>query len=74
MLRIMRTRTLFSFLLMLCLSGCATVLPFQRELLAREDMKFDANAALSTAESHAVDTREGSLGGFGGGGGGCGCN
>ena len=74
MLMTMRSRSLLSLLFILCLGGCATVLPFQRELLAREDMKFDGNAALSTAEAHAVGTREGSLGGFGGGGGGCGCN
>jgi len=61
-------------LAVLSLGGCATVLPFERELLARRDMKFDANSALATAEAHAADTREGSQGGFGGGGGGCGCN
>ncbi len=56
------------------LSGCVTIRPFEREVLAREDMAFDGNDALADAEAHIADTREGSSGGFGAGGGGCGCN
>lgn len=56
------------------LGGCVTVLPFERELLARPDMQFEGNAAVAASEQHGADTREGSSGGFGGGGGGCGCN
>ena len=54
--------------------GCVTILPYERELLARPDMQFDANAAVMLAEEHGATTREGSAGAFGGGGGGCGCN
>jgi hypothetical protein len=56
------------------LGGCVTVRPFEREVLAREDMTFDGNEAVAGAEAHSADTREGSSGGFGAGGGGCGCN
>ena len=70
----MTRRWLYVWLLPMLLSGCATVLPFERELLARGDMQFDSNGALIEAESHATSTREGSAGGYGAGGGGCGCN
>lgn len=55
-------------------AGCVTIRPFEREVLSREDMTFEGNEAVSTAEAHATDTREGSSGGFGATGGGCGCN
>ncbi len=55
-------------------SGCVTVAPYEREVLARPDMQFEGNDAVAASEAHATDTREGSSGGFGGGGGGCGCN
>ncbi len=68
-----------SFLRVCCLglflaTGCVTVQPYEREVLARPDMQLDSNAALGHAESHAIEVREGSSGGLGGGGGGCGCN
>jgi len=56
------------------LGGCATVAPFERETLAREDMQFGGAAQLHLAEAHATDVREGSIGGLSAGGGGCGCN
>ena len=63
-------------LLLLCcaLTGCATVKPYERETLAREDMQFEGNADATAGEEHATAYREGSAGGFGQGGGGCGCN
>lgn len=56
------------------LTACVRVKPYERELLARPDMDFDANPAIIEAEAHTTDIREGSRGGFGAGGGGCGCN
>ena len=56
------------------LTGCATVKPYERELLARSDMQFEGNAHVSAAEDHSTETREGAVGGLGAGGGGCGCN
>ena len=55
-------------------TGCATVKPYERESLAREDMELAGNPDLSAGEQHATAYREGSSGGFGSSGGGCGCN
>jgi hypothetical protein len=56
------------------LSGCATVAPQQRAILADPTMQFDADAKHEAALHHAMDNREGSMGGTGVAGGGCGCN
>jgi len=68
-------RRLFGLLsLAIAAGGCATVKPYERETLAREDMQFEGNADATAGEEHATAYREGSAGGFGQGGGGCGCN
>ena len=64
----------FVSLILVLATGCVTVQPYEREVLARPDMQLDSNAALGHAEGHAIEVREGSSGGLGGGGGGCGCN
>jgi hypothetical protein len=56
----------------LAVTGCATVQPWQRGLLADSCMVFDANAATEYM-THWQEAREGSMGGFGVQGGGCGC-
>jgi hypothetical protein len=68
-------KLLFAFVVVagLASSGCATVKPWQRELLAQPGMSLDSNADVR-AEQHMLESREASVGGFGGGGGGCGCN
>ena len=58
----------------LALSGCATVAPQQRAILADPTMQFDAEAKHDAALHHALENREGSMGGTGVSGGGCGCN
>jgi hypothetical protein len=64
--------------ILLCLSlalwGCATVAPQQRAILADPTMQFDAEAKHDAALRHALENREGSMGGTGVSGGGCGCN
>jgi hypothetical protein len=60
--------------LFLALSGCATVAPQQRAILADPTMQFDAEARHDAALHHALENREGSMGGTGVSGGGCGCN
>jgi hypothetical protein len=55
-------------------AGCATVSPQQRAILADPTMQFDAEAKHDAALRHAVENREGSMGGTGVSGGGCGCN
>jgi uncharacterized protein YceK len=64
---------IFLFILSL-LSGCATVAPQQRAILADPTMQFDAEAKHDSALRHAIENREGSMGGTGVSGGGCGCN
>jgi hypothetical protein len=55
-------------------SGCATVKPYERELLAQRNMDFDKAKAEEAKERHWLETLEGSSGGIGGSGGGCACN
>ena len=58
------------------LQGCANlgVQPWEREVLAREDMQLDANALDTALDDHIYFSKEGTSGGRGFGGGGCGCN
>lgn len=62
-----------AFLALAALSGCSTVKPYQRELLAQPSMQVDAPLD-RVVEQHMLESREASAGGFGGAGGGCGCN
>ena len=61
-------------LLLASLSGCATVAPEQRAVLADPTMQFETDAKHEAPLRHAIDNREGSMGGTGVQGGGCGCN
>lgn len=59
------------------LAGCSSlgdVKPWQRELLAREDMQLDADPLDAAIDEHMYFSKEASSGGRGFGGGGCGCN
>jgi Domain of unknown function (DUF4266) len=58
------------------LSGCATggVAPWDRGVLARQDMQLDAYPTDAALDDHIYFSKEGSSGGRGFGGGGCGCN
>ena len=58
------------------LSGCANlgVKPWERDVLAREDMQPDANHLDTAIDDHIYFSKEGTSGGRGFGGGGCGCN
>ncbi len=59
---------------LLLLAGCATVKPEQRAILADPTMQFDADGKHEAPLRHALENREGSMGGTGVQGGGCGCN
>jgi len=61
-------------LVLLALAGCATVKPEQRAILADPTMQFDADGKHEAPLRHALENREGSMGGTGVSGGGCGCN
>ena len=58
----------------LAIAGCATVKPQQRAILADPTMQFGTEPQAEAAFRHAVENREGSMGGSGVSGGGCGCN
>ena len=58
------------------LAGCSSlgVHPWEREVLARQDMQLDANPVEAALDDHIYFSKEASSGGRGFGGGGCGCN
>jgi hypothetical protein len=57
-------------------SGCASlgVKPWQRDVLAREDMQLDGNPVDAAIDDHLYFSKEASSGGRSFAGGGCGCN
>jgi hypothetical protein len=72
----MRTRIYIVVLLALisCGAGCTRVKPWERDILARPVMTFDAEAEENALDHGYFNAREGAAGGFDSGGGGCGCN
>jgi Domain of unknown function (DUF4266) len=56
--------------------GCASmgVKPWQRDMLAREDMQLDSNPLDAAIDDHMYFSKEASSGGRSFAGGGCGCN
>ena len=61
-------------LALLLLAGCATVQPWDRDLLAEKRMAFVPSPMLHSIDEHIYFSKEASMGGTGVGGGGCGCN
>ena len=55
-------------------SGCTRVKPWERDILAKKVMSFDAEKDENTLDHTYYNAREGTAGGFESGGGGCGCN
>jgi len=55
-------------------TSCVTVAPQERAVLSDPTMQFEAEARHEAALRHAIENREGSMGGTGVAGGGCGCN
>ena len=65
---------LFGFIfILLWLSGCATVRPWERESLSDPIMIMEENPIDSGIKQHYLDYREGSVGATGEQSGGCGC-
>jgi hypothetical protein len=59
------------------LAGCAAVTspqPWEKGVLARPDMQFEADRLGTRATQHVYTSKEAATGGYGVGGGGCGCN
>ncbi len=57
-------------------AGCSSmgVQPWEREILAREDMQLTTDPLEAATDDHIYFSKEASSGGRGFGGGGCGCN
>jgi hypothetical protein len=67
-------RCILTALLVLMMTGCANVKPYERSYLARQDMQFDPNPVDARFKQHIYGSKEAARGGYGVGGGGCGCN
>lgn len=61
-------------LVLMWMSGCAAVAPYERERLAKRDMELQRSPDVRAGEQHANAYREGAVGAEGTSGGGCGCN
>jgi hypothetical protein len=58
-------------------AGCATLAPpqpWEKGVLARPEMQFDADPLDTRITQHIYTSKEAATGGYGAGGGGCGCN
>lgn len=67
-------RTLALIIGLLGLVGCATVQPWERELMSEPAMQVDPNPVQSGYDDHIYFSIESASGGRSFGGGGCGCN
>ncbi len=56
------------------LSGCVAVKPWEREAFARPEMAWDPDPLESQLQNHIRFSKEAALPVGGGAGGGCGCN
>jgi hypothetical protein len=72
-LRRLLARTL-AFGALFLLSGCAVLSPWEKEIIAREDMAWAPDPLQARLDAHVFFSKEASLPGGGAGGGGCGCN
>ncbi|MBL4606852.1 MAG: DUF4266 domain-containing protein [Pseudomonadales bacterium] len=60
--------------LLLALSACTSVKPWERGVLAKKEMAWQLDPMESKLQSHIYFAKEGSSGGGQAAGGGCGCN
>jgi len=69
-------KILFIAAMLTLLSACSSmgVKPWERDVLAREDMALDSAPMDSAFDDHIYFSKEASSGGQTFGGGGCGCN
>lgn len=70
----MKQTLIIIFGLLLSVSGCSQVRPWEKGKLAKRHMAFDPDPLESKFDRHVQESKEGSSGGYGVGGGGCGCN
>ena len=69
-------RFVFSLFVLGFLSACSTlgVEPWERDVLAKDEMQLVSNPLEANIDDHIYFSKEASSGGRGFGGGGCGCN
>ena len=67
-------KPLIYLLVMLCLSACETVQPWERGTLAKPEMQWQADPMEISLQGQINASKEASSGGMGAAGGGCGCN
>lgn len=74
-MKIISTRISLALIVMAA-AGCTSigVKPWQRDMLAREDMQLNNNPIDAAIDDHLYFSKEASSGGRGFAGGGCGCN
>ncbi len=72
----MKTRILLAAAVLASCGACSSmgVEPWEREVLAREDMQLTTDPIEAATDDHIYFSKEASSGGRGFGGGGCGCN
>ncbi len=72
----MKTRILIAATVLASCAGCSSmgVEPWERDVLAREDMQLTTDPIEAATDDHIYFSKEASSGGRGFGGGGCGCN
>ncbi|MCF7971979.1 MAG: DUF4266 domain-containing protein [Methylococcaceae bacterium] len=62
------------FYLLVFLSACTQVKPWERGNLALPQMALEGDAQEAGVRHHTFASKESGTGGYGGAGGGCGCN
>lgn len=69
-------KTFLAIGVLLACSGCTSmgVEPWDRDVLAKDEMQLTADALEAATDDHIYFSKEASSGGRGFGGGGCGCN
>lgn len=61
-------------LLVVALCGCETVQPWERGILAKEEMQWQGDVMEGRLRDQIYASKEATSGGTGAAGGGCGCN
>ncbi|MAY15556.1 MAG: hypothetical protein COB09_16720 [Thalassobium sp.] len=70
----MLSRLLLTVAILLMISGCSTVKPWERGNLAQDIMAWQPDPLKASLDNHIHFSKEGSSGGGQAAGGGCGCN
>ena len=65
---------LIGVMLAVALCGCETVQPWERGILAKDEMQWQTSAMEAQLRNQIYASKEASSGGAGAAGGGCGCN